>query len=183
MAQTERDAASILALLADNAIGAISPQDLRDALASMQGYGSMILSVASAPIVMNDVGVGYTLVDVFDSITVQSIDENTDGVEGELAPGYRLVLGSAGVYRVVFWASFSLVANNKLVTFRPHINGVAGAVEVDRFVAVGDDTGVSSFEEILPFETNDFIDMRVKLNSGTSNMTYLAAALNLNRVG
>ncbi len=183
MAQTERDGTSIRALLADNAIGAISPQDLRDALASMQGYGSMILSTTSVPVVMNSVGVGYTLVNVFDLMTAQSIDVNADGVEVKLSPDYRLVLGSAGIYRLVFWASISLVANNRLVTFRPHINGVAGEMEMHRFIAVSNDAGVASLEEIIPFAADDFIDVRVKLDSGTSDMAFHGAGLTIHRVG
>jgi hypothetical protein len=182
MAQTERSQSAIEALLADNTGRNISPQDARDAFASHQGYGGIVLSVGGAPASILGVGTGYSLVDIFDVISAQSIDANLLGVQATLSSTYALQVGSAGIYRICFWASFSSSTPNKLVTFRPHINGSPGIVEVDRFVS-SSDTGVASFEGIIPYAASDSIDMRVKVDTGTADLTFLAAALNIHRVG
>lgn len=182
MAQTERDQVSVRALLADQATGDISPQDIRDALASAMGYGGMLLSVGGAPAVMNGVGTSFVLMDECDTISAQSSDVNTGGVVVELSPNYRITMTAEGIYRIDFWASFSSSAGNKLVTFRPHVNGAPGLVEVDRDVAQND-TGVAAFSGIIPYSAGDYVDMRVKIDSGTTNLTFLAAGLSCFRVG
>ena len=182
MAQQERSSSQILTLLADNTDAAISPRDLRDALASQMGYGCILLAAGGSGI-MNSVGTGYSLVDVFDTIGAQSSDANTDGVVATLSPNFRLTFGSQGVYRISFFASFSSSANNILVTFREHKNGVAGPVEVDRSIRNVNDTGVVAFEDIETEAANDYIDMRVKIDAGTTNLTFLASALSVHRVG
>jgi hypothetical protein len=182
MAQTERDMASVFALLPDNVTSQISPQDVRDAFASTMGYGCLLLA-AGGNGTINGVGTGYTLVDIFDTIGAQSSDVNTSGVTATLAPDFRLTFGSTGFYRVSFFASFSSSANNILVTFREHKNGAPGPVEVDRSVRNVGDTGVVAFEDIEAESGGDYIDMRVKIDSGTTNLTFLASALSVHRVG
>lgn len=182
MAQTERDQVAVRALLADQVTQEISPQDLRDALASAMGYAGMVLSATGAPATMLGVGTGYSLVDVFDTVTAQSSDVNSGGSDADLGPNYRLTLNTTGIYRIEFWGSFSSSLGNKLVTFRPHVNGSPGIVEVDRDVAAND-TGSVSFAGIIPYTAGDFIDMRVKIDSGTADLTLLAAGLNACRVG
>lgn len=183
MSQTEREQTEVRTLLADNETGLISPQDLRDALASHMGYAGLILTVAGAPAVMSSVSTTYALLDIFNLISAESVTVNTNGTNAVLSPTYSLTVGSTGIYRICFWASFSTVANNRLVTFRPHVNGSPGIVEVDRFLSTGSDTGVVSFEGIIPYTANDVIDMRVKLDTGTSDMSFLAAGFNIHRVG
>lgn len=184
MAQTERSNTDIIALLADNAAGAISPQDLRDAIASFMGYASMVLSVGGAPQVMNAVGTTPVLVDVFDVALTQSADVNVGGTAVTLSPDYRLTVNSTGVYSVHFFASFSSSANNKLVTFTPHVNGVASSLlEVDRFIATGSDTGVVAMQSIVPYTAGQYGDIRVNVDSGTANLTFLAAGMSIHRVG
>lgn len=183
MAQTERTYAQVLALLADQTAGGISPQDVRDAIASLTGYGGMVLSVAGAPAVMTGVGTGFSLVDIFDVITAQSSDVNAGGIVADIASTYDLVLTSGGIYKVSFSASFSSSSNNVLVNFRPHLNGSPGLIEVDRFLGTGSDTGVVAFNGILAYAPGDTIDIRVAVDSGTANLTFLAASFNAHRVG
>ena len=183
MSQTERDQPAIRILLADNAAEAISPLDLRDALASQMGYGGMILSIAGAPAVMSTVGTGYSLVDVFNLVTSKSVDVNTDGTDITLSPTYAITIGATGIYRVDFFASFSSSQNNKLITFAPHVGGSIGLVEVDRWISTGTDTGSISMGGIIPYTAAAVIDMRVKIDVGTTNLTFLAAGLSVFRVG
>lgn len=183
MTQTEKSEAAIEALLIDNAVGAISPQDLRDAFASGMGYAGMILSIAGAPASMIGVGTSYSLVDVCSLVTSQSIDVNLLGSTATLSPTYSLTPGATGIYHVEFWASFSTSANNHLVTFAPHVNGSIGLVEVDRWIGTNTDTGVVSMGAIIPYTVADVIDMRVKVDSGSIDLTFLAAGFNFFRVG
>lgn len=182
MAQTERDQSTVVSLLADNVTSSISPADLRDGLASTMGYAGIVLSVSGAPATINGVGTGYSLMNVFDVITAKSTDVNVGGSNAELSPGYKLTMTTTGIYRIDFWASFSSSASNKLVTFRPHVNGSPGLVEVDRDVAAND-TGVVAFNGIISYTGGDEVDMRVKIDAGTSDLTFLAAGLSTHRVG
>ena len=182
MAQTERDNTSILALLADKVTGDINPQDLRDALASQEGYGGMIVSIAAGDPTMADVPVTPTLVNVFNVITAQSSTVNTGGTSVALSPTYDITIGSTGYYKVDFWASFSSAAANKIVTFTPFIDGSAGLVEVNR-KCTANDLGVSAFGGVIQYTAGNKIDMRVSVNSTTSTLTFHAAGFSVFRVG
>ena len=183
MAQTERDQVSVRSLLANNADGDISPTDLRDALASAMGYGGMILTIAGKPATISDVSTTPVLVDVFNLVSAQSSAVNTGGTAAELSPTYSLTVGPTGIYHIEFWASFSTSANNHLVAFTPFINDSIGIVAVDRWIGTNTDTGVVSFQGIIPYAAGDVIDMRVAVDSGTIDLTFLAAGFNIFRVG
>lgn len=183
MSQTERSNAAIVAMLADNSSGGISPTDLRDALASLMGYGSLVLDASSDPATMSGVGMAYSLVDVYDTIGAQSSDVNTLGTIATLSPTWRFTFGSTGIYNVSFFASFSSSANNVLVTFRQHVSGSPGIVEADRFLATGSDTGVVAFGIPLPYSAGEYVDVRVKLDTGSANLTFLCAGFGAFRVG
>lgn len=183
MSQTERSWADVQALITDNTVAAISPQDVRDAFASTQGFASMLLSVPGAPQTVFGVGTGYSLLDIFDVISGQSSAVNSNGSTAVLSPDYRITWGSTGFYFVSFFASFSSSDNNHLITFRPHVNGAPGLVEVDRFVGTGSDVGVVAFNGVIPYTAGDYVDMRVKIDSGTSDLEFLAAGFCGFRVG
>jgi hypothetical protein len=183
MAQTELDQTAVRSLLADNASNAISPQDIRDALASAMGYGGLALSFGGAPASMLGVGTGYDLVDVFDTIRAESLSVNLSGTDARLGPDYSFIVNSAGFYHVDFYASFSLTANNKLVTFGPHLNNVADLQEVDQFVSNGPDVATVALSGIIQLSAADEVDMRVKIDSGTSDISFRAAAASIHRVG
>jgi len=183
MAQTERDNVLNRTNLADNTSGNISETDLRDALASTMGYGSMVLTVSGAPAVMNAVGTTYVLIDVFDQIQSKSIDVNTAGTNVELGPNFRITFNSNGFYQVNFYCSFSSSQNNRLYTFSAVKNNAEIQPEIDQFLGTGADTQVVAGMGIVAFVAGDFIDVRVKIDSGTANLTYLAAGFSAHRVG
>lgn len=174
---------TIFGLLPDNVDGLVSPQDLRDAIASVMGYAGLLLTVAGAPDNIVSVGTSPKLIDIFDQITAQSIDVNLSGSSAALSPDFDITFGADGIYQLQFFASFSLSANNRLVKFTPHIDGSPGSVEVDRFVSTGADTGVVAMTAILPVTAGQSLDMRVNIDTGTTTITFLAAALNMFRVG
>lgn len=183
MAQTERDQAIIRSLLADNVSGNISPTDMRDALASLMGYASLALTPAGTPAVMNGVGTSFVLVDVYDQITSQSSDVNAAGSDADLTPDFRLVANSDGFYKVDFSASISSSANNRLLTFRPFVNNAEALTDIQQFMSNGPDIQIISFSGVGNFDPGDQIDMRVHVDTGTSNLTFEAATFTMHRIG
>lgn len=180
---TERTTSAINALLADNSIGAISPQDLRDAIATaMGGYASLVLTANNAPATLSSVGTSYSVITQYDIVGAQSSDNNTSGSSASAASGL-ITIGTTGVYLVTFSTSFSTSANNKLVTFRPHIDGSPGIVEVDRAIGTGSDIGSASITGVVTYTAGQSVDMRVKIDAGTSNVIFQALAFAVVRVG
>lgn len=182
MAQTERTCDELDLLLADNVLGAISPRDLRDALASLQGYGAMVLSYAGGPVTLTGVGTGFSLIDIYDTVSAQSVDRNINGVSATLATG-RLTIPVAGLYLMNFFASFTSSVNNIEVHFRPHVSGSPALIEADRKIGSGADVGSIAISNVVPFAAGDFADVRVKIDTGTTNLTFRAAGLSCHRVG
>lgn len=183
MAQTERDQVIIRSLLADNVSGNVSPEDLRDAIASLMGYASLSLSPTGAPAVMSAVGTSYVLVDVFDKIEVQSSDVNVLGSGADLTPDFRLVCNSEGIYKWEFYCALTSSQDNRLVTFRPHVNNAVGFTELSQFHATGANAEAFAFSGMGSFDPADELDMRVLLNTGTANLTFLGASFVMHRVG
>lgn len=183
MAQTERDQAVIRSLLADNTSGNISPTDMRDAIASLMGYAALALTPAGAPAVMNTVGTTYDLIDIYDDIVAQSSDVNVGGSDADLTPDWRLVANADGFYKVDFSASISSSQNNRLLTFRPFVNNAVALTEIQQFMSNGADIQIISFSGIGEFDPGDQIDMRVHVDTGTSNLTFEAATFTMHRVG
>ena len=182
MAQTERPFSTIETLLADNATGAISPQDLRDAIASKMGYGGLLLSTSGAGATLNGVDTNPTLIDVFDTITAQSSDVNTAGVVGTLASTYSLTVGATGIYMVSFWASLSSSAIPRTLTFQLFIGGVVDVINLERYVSAAD-TGAVAFTQGCALTIGDVLDMRVFGNTGTTNLTFRGAGFSIHRIG
>lgn len=98
MADTQRSLSALLALLADNASGEISPQDLRDVLVTVLGvYGGVYTCD----------GVGTQSVDSGAPITIAQFDtaEPVKGVTADPANN-RLVLTLDGVYEVFLHVTY-----------------------------------------------------------------------------
>ena len=183
MAQTERDNVTNRTNLADNTSGDISETDMRDALASAMGYGGMVLTTSGAPALMPGLTSAYTLVNVFNSITAQSIDVNLAGTSLVLSPDWRITFGSNGLYKIDFYASFNIGTDTILVTFAPFLNGSVDILDVQRFFATGAETHSVAFSMIVARTAADFMDVRVKVDTGTVNSTFLGASFSAHRVG
>lgn len=183
MTQTERTVAAVQALLADNASEDISPEDLRDAIATViGGYASLLLTINNAP--QTKVGVAQTPVVIteYDLVGSQSIDANAGGHQANATTG-ELTVGETGLYFVSFFASFSLSQNNKVVHFHPFIDGQVGLVEVERFVGTGSDIGVVAMNAVVPYAAGAVVDMRVFIDAGVADVTFQALGFSTFRVG
>lgn len=183
MAQTERLTTDIQTLLADNSDGAISPQDMRDTVASaLGGYCGMVLTIAGAGAVLSSVAQTPVKITEYNAKPAQSVDVNTAGTTGDIAAG-TLTIGADGYYFISFFSSFSLSQNNKTVHFQPFIDDVVGLVEVDRFVGTGTDVGVVAMNAVVSYTAGQVVDVRVFIDSGTANVTFEALGFSIFRVG
>lgn len=181
MAQTEKAWAVIEALLADNTSGDISPQDLRDALASAMGYGGISLSTGAAGATQAGVSGTPAVVDVFDT-KIESVDVNTAGVAADIVSTYSLTPGSTGIYMVSFWSSFSSSSVSRTVTFQMFRDGALDEINIDRYISASD-TGVVAASCITSITAGEVLDMRASVSTATTTLTYEGLAFNVHRVG
>jgi len=179
---TERTTAEIMALLANNQTGEISPEDIRDAFATSHGgYAGLLLSIAGAPTTL-PVSTTPAVITQYNIRSAQSVDANTGGCSADPATGI-ITIGQTGIYKVGFFCSSSIDANNRLGKFTPYINGSIGLVDVERAFSNANDVGSISFHGVVQYTAGDQIDMRVALNTGTATMTFVSLGFHLHRIG
>jgi hypothetical protein len=183
MADTEKTTSELQTLLANNASGAISPQDLRDFMAStMGGYASMILTIAGSPATPQGLTTSDQIITAYNAVSAQSSDLFTNGCSASAATG-KITIGQTGYYLVSFFTSSRVDDNNKVVHFTPYIDDAIGLVEVDRKFGTANDVGSIAMNAIVPYTAGAVVDIRVRVESGTTNITYEALGFHLHRVG
>jgi hypothetical protein len=183
MAETERTLSDLQSILATNTSGDISPTDVRDLLASsLGGYASMILSIAGSPSAAMGLTTTDQVVTEYNLVTAQSVDNFTGGCSASAVTG-EITIGVTGLYHVAFWSSCRVDDNNKVVHFTPYINGSIGLVEVDRKFGTGGDVGSIAMSAIVPYTGGVTVDVRARVESGTTNITYEALGFYVKRVG
>jgi len=183
MAEQERTIANLAALLADNVTGDISPQEVRDLMASaMGGYAGLLQTVAGGPDTIVGVGATPVLIDVFDVVSSQSIDVNLVGAQASLANS-QLTVGVDGFYLLSFFASFNLGSNNKTAKFIAFLNAVATDLEFDVFVSNGSDIGAVALSHVFALTAADLIDFRVAIETPSADVIFTSCGLSMHRVG
>lgn len=183
MANTERTTAQINSLLADNTSGDVSPQDLRDAIASIfGGYGGLLLSLSGSPVIKSDVAQTPLIITEYDHVEAQSSDVNSSGVVVSAAAG-TITIGQSGIYMIHFSVSFSLSSPNTLASFRLYTNSVVGDVGVDRFIGGASQSASANFVAMLTLTAGDILDIRAFIDSGTASITFTNVGFLLHRVG
>lgn len=175
MVDTVRTLAQLQALLADNATGDISPQDLRDFLVSVLGvYGSVyVLDGAAAQIP----GVSPVKLTAFAN----------NGVASGITPDHtndRLTVDvdSAGVFYAVFQCSFS-GSNNATFEFEAYVNAVGTGYKVSRKLGAAGDVGSCSLAGLAALADADDLEIYVNGSGAGSSLTVEDAQLILIRVG
>lgn len=183
MSQTEKDIAAIQALLADNTGRGISPQDLRDAIASaLGGYAGLLLSIGGAPVVKSAVSATPLIVSEYDTVTAQSADENIDGSSASEVTGV-VTIGATGIYKIDFFVTFKSSVNNQEVAFEHFQNGSLANHEIRRFIGTGSEIGAASFSGVVSYAAGDTHDVRVSVDAGPADITFQSVGLSLHRVG
>lgn len=183
MPEQERTIANLAALLADNVTGDISPQEVRDLMASaMGGYAGLIQTVAGGTETLVGVGATPVLIDVYDAVSSQSIDVNLVGAEASLANS-QLTVGVDGFYQLSFFASFNLGSNNKTAKFIAFLNALATDLEYDVFVSNGSDLGGVGLSHVFELNAADLLDFRVSIDTPTADVIFSTCGLSMHRVG
>ena len=181
MAQDERDWTAVQALLPDQIIEDISPKDLRDALASMQGYGSLLL--ASPPAVFaGPTSPTPVVITEFDTVSAKSVDVNSSGTTASAAAG-TITVGSTGVYRVEFHLVLLVSLIGASLVMEVFRQGVATGLRTHSFASTSEFFHSASC--ILQLTSGDVIDLRVsEPSTGKAvSITFSALGLCLHRVG
>lgn len=162
MADTQRDTASLLALLADNTSGDISPQDLRDAIASiLGGYGGLTAS----GVVGSMTGIGGTPTKTtFWNGTMPSDGANV--VASDSAD--TITPAIAATYLVGATVTFVGSASTAY-TFTVYVNGAATAITGTVAVPATGDRVAITVGGLVTVGAGQAIELRVSTN-GTNNV-------------
>jgi hypothetical protein len=174
MADTARSLPELQSLLADNELGNISAQDLRDMLVSVLGcYGS--ISVTGGTTAQGSLGTTPVKLTPFD----------TDGDADNMTPDSandQIQVALAGKYLVNLELSYSGTASTTFVT-GISINGAPTAFKAERAVDSGGNIGHVSVAAILDLAAGDVVAANVALLApGAETITVKHGALVLSRL-
>jgi hypothetical protein len=165
MPDTVRSLADILTLLADNASGDISPQDLRDAVVSLSGNYSQLVSTGGSKVLSS----AHAKFDLWTSTGPES-----GCATGDHATNRRVTVSVDGTYDVSFNISGPSYAN-----FRAWLR-VNNTTNLE---AMGGSLGEYNWRGLLTLSAGDYVELFVN-NSGTGFITtnFTAARLVVTRV-
>jgi hypothetical protein len=172
MADTQRDLAALLALLADNTAGAISEQDLRDLLVSaLGGFGSITVQDGAAALV---IGTTPVKLDKFTANGPSSSvvpDHTADSISTPVAGRY-LVTGSF---------SFSgTAARTVQLRLRKQVAEVDGIGCRAKINASGDTVSVS-FCGLVTCAASDVLNVYAEADVDATSMTLIDGSLVVKR--
>lgn len=167
MADTMRSLSELGTLLADNAAGNISPQDLRDAvLATVQpGHGEIYISSSAETSIAGvdtwtDVSGTFTL-----SANAMNWDMNTNGQ-------LRYTGAADRVAHIAMSFSMTAAANNKNISLGVAKNGtIITPSIVNRQIGTGTDEGTGAVHAFINMSTNDYLTAEVRNNTDAVNVT------------
>jgi hypothetical protein len=178
MAETQRTVADLITRLADNTSGAISPEDVRDIVASLRpSFGQIYVSAAAAAAVTISNTTGY-----FEATapawTLSASAHNVDESDGN----GRLTYTGATTLRALVTCTVSMTCagSNDVLHFRIGKNGVsAEASEVQRKIGTGADVGAAALTFATDLTTGDHISLFVRNSTATDDVTIEVASLQL----
>jgi hypothetical protein len=172
MADTRRTKAEILALFADNAIGSISAQDLRDSIVTMMG-GYAVLRKAGA-------GVAFAVTATPQKLTTFNglgafngliADHTTDDITTDIG----------GTYSIIFDISFSGTAL-KTFFFNFYIDGVPQSEAAQRKLGTGGDIGSTGMSAIITLTAGQVVTIYVSSPDGGNSITVADSQLNMHQI-
>ena len=177
MAETQRTVAQIYALLADNVLSAISPQDMRDALETWRpAVGEIYVPAAASDAI--------TISNTSDYFEASGMAWTLSATESHLfdesAGNGRLTYTGVAdvVVRVSLSVSMTAVGNNQLLHFRIGKNTTPDdASEIIRFVGTGADIGSSATHLLTTLSTGDYVSMWARNETSTGNVSVEVANL------
>lgn len=176
MADTPRDLTALLALLADNTSGDISPQDLRDFVVSVLGE--------YAEIYVHDGSTAQTSITTTPTLLTGFASNGPDnGACVADAANDRITLGTAGDYEVSAQFSFSGTLSTTF-TLHARLDAVEVAqIACTRKLGTGGDVGSCSFTGILTSTAGQQLTVYVESDAGGgASMTLIQGQLVAKRV-
>jgi hypothetical protein len=166
MADTRRTKTQILALLADNTTGDISPQDVRDWLvSSWGGYASININNG----VTAQVTGGSTPV----KFTGFNTTEGSNGPSNGYTPdktGSDITIDLDGVVLITCGFAFSGTGNTEFEVYC-YKNGVDTGLGFHRKLGTGGDVGSAGFTGILSVSASDYLELYIETPAGSASMT------------
>lgn len=168
-----RSISELQTLLADNTTGAISPQDLRDALlATIQpGHGEIAVTTPAATVLSDTT----TWVQVAGTYALSAGSMNWDmNTNGQLR-----YTGAADRYcHIAASVSFTVDGSNDVLEVAVAKNGTVIAVsKVQRKVGTGADVGSTALHAFIDVTTNDYLTVVVRNVTEAADPTF--STLNL----
>lgn len=174
MANTRRTKAELLALIADNATGNISAQDVRDFLVTvMGGYASLKTIDGSTA----QTGIGTTPV----LFTQWDTNGDFNGLLPDHITGNDITIDIAGVYHLNCAVSF---AGSGSTTFELHlyINGTEADEGLHRKIGTGGDIGSASFSGIVPLAALDVLTVYIEADGTNKEVTVADGQFVVNQI-
>jgi hypothetical protein len=175
MADTQRTLTALMTLLADNTAGAISPQDVRDLVATVRARAAQISVplAAAAAITISDTTSYFECTAPTWSLGPADSFDQSDG------NGRLTYIGTVAVMlHLACTVSFSSASNNQQLHLRLAKNGTTDATsEVVRKVGTGADVGSAALHLIVSVAANDHISLWVRNATSAANITIQAANL------
>jgi hypothetical protein len=176
MAQTQRTVSEIYALGADNIGKAISPQDLRDALATWRpGHGQIYVAAADRAAI-NIVGVGAYVEVTAPAWTLSADGHLFDESDGN---GRLTYIGVADVMvHIVCTVSVTCGADNQVTHWRLGKNATTDAAsEIKRKIGTGADVGALAVITVQPMSTGDYVSLWCRNSTAINDITVEVATL------
>jgi hypothetical protein len=178
MADTQRTLAAILTLLADNTSGAISPQDLRDAVVSLRsGHGLLSVAAAAAAVVTIPDTTNYVEI----TNPVWTLGSNNYLFDESNGNGQMTYLGTESVeVDINATLSFTAPANNQVLHFRIGKNGsTIAASEVQQKVGTGSDVETVPITATVQLTTGDHLSLFVRNETAIQDITVQTATMHV----
>jgi hypothetical protein len=167
MADTISTRAALVALLADNTTGAISPQDLRDMLISIDAANGCLSVSASAATALT--GAAYpTNALLLAGTTALGLANNVS-----MPSNMRLRNDSGVSQRFSVRADVSMTSsvNNVVITFAIYKNGVLeSGSEQSRKIGTGTDVGSLGLSWVVDLADTEYVEIYVQSDT-TTNLT------------
>lgn len=176
MVDTPRLVTDLQALLADNTIGAISPQDLRDMLVSLVvPYGSLYFTTPAPT--TPEAGVQIKALGTTTAVNLSGFDMPANNRLRYTGPVTRHA-------HIACSLSLTMAGNNEIAglsIFHFDASAGSGAVldhsHVERFISTGADIGSTALHADVMMDTNDYIELWVENHSNTSAITIVRGYL------
>lgn len=171
MAETARTRAALLALLADNSNGDITPERIRDFLIStLGGFGGIFV---------NDGVVAQSITTNFATLTGFVTAFPTDSMVSDPVAD-TVTISIDGTYDIYFGYTISN-GINKTFDFVIAVDGTPTVIQTHRKISAGDDQGGNSMRGILELSAGEAITVQVKVDSA-EDLTLIHAQLVVERL-